>query len=108
MVAPTEGPSAWQASFVALQQRFCAGLLARWAQIVQTEDADLRLRALHQLAGAAGSYGFARLSHLAREAEQSLRDGVTPAWQPVGSALETEIHALRPAPATDPESDTVR
>lgn len=108
MVAPAEGSSAWQAGFAALQQRFCAGLPARWAQIVQAEDAALRLHALHQLAGAAGSYGFARLSHLAREAEQSLRNGATPAWQPAGSPLETEIHALRPAPAADPESDTVR
>jgi HPt (histidine-containing phosphotransfer) domain-containing protein len=108
VVAPADMPPAWQAGFAALQQRFCAGLSARWAQIVQAEDPALRLHALHQLAGAAGSYGFARLSHLAREAEQSLRDGATPAWQPVGSSLETEIHTLRPAPAADPASDTVR
>lgn len=108
MVAPAKLPPAWQAGFEALQQRFCAGLPARWAQIVQAEDAALRLRALHQLAGAAGSYGFARLSHLAREAEQSLRDGTTPAWQPVGSALEAALCALTHTSTTQPASDTVR
>lgn len=108
MVAPTEWPPAWRAGFEALQRQFCAGLPGRWAQIVQSEDAALRLRALHQLAGAAGSYGFARLSHLAREAEQSLRDGRCSPWQPFGSVLAEEINALcSTEPPAGKAADTV-
>ena len=55
----------------ALQQRFIGGLAGRWQAIAQTASpADCR-QALHRLAGAAGSYGFAALGQAARQAEHS-------------------------------------
>jgi len=108
VVDSAELPPAWRAGFEALQQRFCAGLPQRWHDIAQPHDPALRHRALHQLAGAAGSYGFARLSHLAREAEQSLLNRTEPAWQPSGSALEAEIASLCPSQPPSPAPfDTV-
>lgn len=59
------------AAFAALRARFLAGLPARWAEIRTAASEAECLSALHRLAGAAASYGFARLGALARQAEQA-------------------------------------
>lgn len=57
------------AAYEALRRRFVGGLPQRRADIFEAGDAHSQHEALHRLAGAAGSYGFAALSHLARRAE---------------------------------------
>jgi HPt (histidine-containing phosphotransfer) domain-containing protein len=59
---------AFAAQFLKIQQTFVAGLPQRLCDIQQAADAQARHVALHRLAGAAGGYGFAELSVLAREA----------------------------------------
>jgi hypothetical protein len=59
---------AFAAQFLKIQQTFVAGLPQRLHDIQQAPDAHARHVALHRLAGAAGGYGFAELSVLAREA----------------------------------------
>jgi HPt (histidine-containing phosphotransfer) domain-containing protein len=67
---PADGlPPAAAAGFEALRRRFVAGLRERWQEIEQAPDAAARAAALHRLAGAAGSYGYAELGHAARAAE---------------------------------------
>ena len=64
-------------AFDQLRRRFLAGLPARWEEIDAAEG-PVRRAALHRLAGAAGSYGFADLGQAAREAErvaEGLRSG---------------------------------
>lgn len=57
------------AAEAALRARFLHGLAQRRAAIFGAADAAARRLALHRLAGAAGSFGFAQLGRLAREAE---------------------------------------
>ena len=72
MANPPEGmPAAFAAQFLKIQQAFVAGLPRRLADILEAPDAQSRHVALHQLAGAAGGYGYAALSDLAREAMQA-------------------------------------
>ncbi|SIQ91148.1 Hpt domain-containing protein [Pseudacidovorax sp. RU35E] len=63
------------AAYAALRGRFLDGLGARRAAIVEAADEASRLDALHRLAGAAGSYGFAALGELARRAEAARTPG---------------------------------
>ena len=73
-------------TFDQLRTRFLTGLQARWQEIDAAEG-PVRRAALHRLAGAAGSYGFADLGQAAREAERvaatgdgaALRDRLTAA-----------------------------
>ncbi|MBP7668200.1 MAG: Hpt domain-containing protein [Burkholderiaceae bacterium] len=55
----------------ALRQRFIGGLAGRWQAISQPASPQDCRQALHRLAGAAGSYGFAALGQAARQAEHS-------------------------------------
>jgi hypothetical protein len=59
------------AQFLMIQTIFVAGLPQRLQDIQQAPDAPARHAALHRLAGAAGGYGFAALSVLAREAMEA-------------------------------------
>ena len=68
--APADGlPPEARAGFEALRSRFVAGLPERWQEIAQAPDPAARAAALHRLAGAAGSYGYATLGQAARAAE---------------------------------------
>lgn len=88
----TEGLSAATlAQFKALQQRFVAGLPARWLEIADAASPQARQAALHRLAGSAGGYGFERMRECAREAELlSVVDAGAPLAQ-VLALLKTEI-----------------
>jgi HPt (histidine-containing phosphotransfer) domain-containing protein len=81
---------AFAAQFLKIQQTFIAGLPQRLHDITQAPDAKARHVALHRLAGAAGGYGFAELSALAREAM---------AAQDAGAELSTHpaLHKLTEA-----------
>ena len=57
------------ARFKVLQQAFVAGLPARWHALEAAATATARQAVLHQLCGAAGSYGLEQLSQCARDAE---------------------------------------
>jgi HPt (histidine-containing phosphotransfer) domain-containing protein len=69
-------PPAAVAQFRILQQRFVAGLPARWQEIDHAVNQPALQSALHRLAGSASSYGFDSLGQLARHAE-SLTEGAT-------------------------------
>jgi HPt (histidine-containing phosphotransfer) domain-containing protein len=66
---------AFAAQFRKIQQTFIAGLPQRLHDIQQAPDAQACHVALHRLAGAAGGYGFANLSALAREAMECQQTG---------------------------------
>ena len=71
--SPAEGlPSAVRAQFMALRQRFLAGLPQRWQEIEGAPDATALHSALHRLAGSAGSagsYGCERLGECVQAAQ---------------------------------------
>lgn len=69
-------PPAAVAQFRILQQRFVAGLPARWQEIDHAVSTTALQSALHRLAGSAGSYGFDGLAQLARRAEWVAQSGV--------------------------------
>jgi HPt (histidine-containing phosphotransfer) domain-containing protein len=64
-------PPAAAAAFAALRARFLSGLPARWTEISTAPNEAACSAALHRLAGAAASFGFAGLGALARQAEQA-------------------------------------
>ena len=61
--------------FEVLQQRFVAGLPARWLEIIDAPDSASQQAALHRLCGSAGSFGFESICHLAREADMLATTG---------------------------------
>lgn len=88
----TDGLSASQLTqFKVLQQRFVAGLPARWLEIQNAETPQARQAALHRLSGSAGGYGFECLRQRAQDAEilSSGPDGV--AWASAVALLQIEI-----------------
>jgi HPt (histidine-containing phosphotransfer) domain-containing protein len=89
----TDGlPLETRAQFIALQQRFVAGLPKRWQEIRDAADSQSLRLALHRLAGSAGSYGFAHMGQCAREAEALLmQEGDRAALKCLLAELETEI-----------------
>jgi HPt (histidine-containing phosphotransfer) domain-containing protein len=88
---------AFAAQFLKIQHTFVAGLPQRLRDIQQAPDAQARHAALHRLAGAAGGYGFAELSALAREAMEALAAGQEPAF---GAALQRLAQAIAAHPAS--------
>lgn len=62
--------AAQRAAFEQLRARFVAGLPERWRRISTPDAPGQRAQALHQLAGAAGSYGFPAIGELACRAER--------------------------------------
>jgi HPt (histidine-containing phosphotransfer) domain-containing protein len=62
-------PAASLAKFKVLQQHFVTGLALRWRAVADAATPQELQTQLHQLSGAAGSYGFERLSQCARAAE---------------------------------------
>lgn len=82
-------PPGAEAAFAQLRRRFQAGLPARWAEISTADSEAAQRVALHRLAGAAASFGFADLGALARQAEQA------PAaqWASLFPALAAQLRA---------------
>ncbi|MCB5197339.1 Hpt domain-containing protein [Deefgea salmonis] len=82
---PEFNQDAFAAGLTQLRQRFQIELPQRLALIdaawknchQHTANAEL-LDELHRLAGAAGSLGFAQISHLTRELEQTLKHELVP------------------------------
>jgi hypothetical protein len=69
---PPEGlDPAFAAQFLKIQKVFVAGLPQRAHDILHALNAQACHVALHRLVGAAGGYGFAALSGLAREAMEA-------------------------------------
>jgi hypothetical protein len=79
-----------QAAFEVLRQRFLAGLPARWTEISEATDAQLRAAALHRLVGAAGGFGLPELGLAALEAER----GGEPLGGRSWAALEQQLALL--------------
>ena len=94
----TEGlPPSAVAQFRILQQRFVAGLPARWQEIDRA-NTDLALQsALHRLAGSAGSYGFDSMVQLARRAESLAHSGASGDLALALTALSQQIQKLQEA-----------
>lgn len=100
--ALTDGLSATARSqFVVLQQRFVAGLDARWAEIESAPDARVLQGALHRLAGSAASFGFERMGQCARSAELQATSGSGPALVLALASLHTEIELARSPASTE-------
>jgi len=98
-----EPPTDIQARLHALQQQFQAGLSARLQQITQagenwldapikTAESDFQLL-VHNLAGAAGSYGFTEITTLCQQIEDAIRDNTTASENIIRSRLE-ELQAF--------------
>jgi HPt (histidine-containing phosphotransfer) domain-containing protein len=88
----------------ALRQRFIGGLAGRWQAISRPSTAHDCRQALHRLAGAAGSYGYAALGQAARQAEQAC--AASASGLPDAAAL-AELHR-RLVQAGLPADDTNR
>ena len=86
-----------QAAFAALRRQFCAGLAGRWQRIEQAPSATERIQALHQLAGAAGSYGLPDLSAAAKAAELAAQNGPASALPAALAALHSQIRQTQQA-----------
>jgi HPt (histidine-containing phosphotransfer) domain-containing protein len=89
----TEGLSAASlAKFKVLQHHFVAGLAARWRAVADAATPPELQAELHRLSGAAGSYGFDRLSQCARAAELSSTGAAKPALAQALALVEAEIN----------------
>jgi HPt (histidine-containing phosphotransfer) domain-containing protein len=86
---PDDIPPGAQAGFERLQAQFRQGLPARASQIDAADSAKDLADALHRLAGAAGSFGYAELGALARSALSLAETGAAP------SDLSESLQALR-------------
>ena len=96
MVNLPEGmDTAFAAQFLTIQKTFVAGLPQRLQDIQQAPDAHARHVALHRLAGAAGGYGFAALSVLAREAMEAQQSGADLLSQAALQRLAQAIAEIR-------------
>jgi HPt (histidine-containing phosphotransfer) domain-containing protein len=85
------------AAFAALRQQFCAGLAARQQRIEHAPGEAERIQALHQLAGAAGSYGLPELSAAAKTAELLAHNGSAQALASALAALYAQIQQVQQA-----------
>ncbi len=98
----TEGLSASTlAQFKVLQQRFVAGLPARWREIEAAPTPQSLQTALHRLAGSAGSYGFERMSQCAREAESLAASAANGGLAQVLISLQDQIGKAQSMVAAD-------
>jgi HPt (histidine-containing phosphotransfer) domain-containing protein len=94
----TEGLSlATLSQFKLLQQHFIAGLPARWQEIDHAAAPEFLQAALHRLAGSAGSYGFDKLSELARQAEALATNPPTAHVAQALMALKNELMLIESA-----------
>ena len=102
----TEGLStASLAKFRVLQQHFVAGLAVRWRAVADAATPQQVQLALHRLSGAAGSYGFERLSQCAKAAELlSYSPSGTELTQAL-AVLETEINLAQPLDQKDASAE---
>jgi HPt (histidine-containing phosphotransfer) domain-containing protein len=53
------------------------GQVAKMLQLIDTHNLDELRRAVHQMKGAGGGYGFSQITHLAARAEQTVKEGGT-------------------------------
>ncbi len=79
------------AQFKVLQRHFVAGLAVRWRTVTDAETPQQLQAELHRLSGAAGSYGFERMSQCARAAELLSIDHAGPALTQALALVEAEI-----------------
>ena len=94
----TEGLSlATISQFKLLQQRFIIGLPARWQEIDNATSPEFLQAALHRRAGSAGSYGFDKLSELARQAEALTTEQLTANLAQALLALKNELMLIQSA-----------
>lgn len=92
----TEGLSpATLSQFKLLQQHFIIGLPARWQEIDNAASLEFLQAALHRLAGSAGSYGFDKLSQLARQAEALATEPPTVHVVQALRALKSELMLIQ-------------
>lgn len=92
--SPADGyPQSVQLAFAKLCERFVAGLPQRWQEIEEAGTGPALEAALHRLAGAAASYGLARVGEAARQAEALARAQSVPARpvQAAGPAFESSV-----------------
>lgn len=96
VVAPDPEPldAAMSAQYELIRQRFVAGLKGRQLEIDAAEGTAMLHAALHRLAGAAGSFGYANLDCLAREALRALEAGAAEQLTSCLERLKQEIHRL--------------
>ena len=78
--------------FKVLQHHFVVGLAERWRAVADAATATELQAELHRLSGAAGSYGFERLSQCARAAELSSTGAAKPALAQALALVEAEIN----------------
>lgn len=96
MANPPEGMApAFAAQFLKIQKTFVAGLPQRMEDILRAAEPRARHVALHRLAGAAGGYGFATLSVLAREAMEAQQSGADLLSQAALQRLAQAIAEIR-------------
>jgi hypothetical protein len=95
---PPEGlDPVYAAQFLKIQKVFVAGLAQRQQDIQHAPNAQARHVALHRLAGAAGGYGFAALSNLAREAMEAQHAGDDVLFQATLQRLALAIAEIQSA-----------
>lgn len=88
----TEGLSAESlAQFKVLQKNFVAGLAVRWRAVTDAVAPRELQAQLHRLAGAAGSYGFDRMSQCALAAELLSKSAADATLALALARLEAEI-----------------
>ena len=74
-----------------------AALQAQWTQVMRGDAAAIQplVRALHTLAGSAGTFGFASLSAAARTAEEFLEEKGSALGPPEQAEFERLLQAIR-------------
>ena len=82
------------AKFREIRLNFIAGLPRRLEEIRHETDAAQCYTALHRLAGAAGGYGFAHLSDLARDAMHAIEASSKPTVKEAIAKLELAMDAV--------------
>ena len=96
MVVPA--PNDIAAQFALIRAQFIAGLSAREQAMltaIDGADAVALAAALHRLVGAAGGYGCAALSDLARHAEQAVVSIAVGDWAALVAPVVAEMRRLQ-------------
>jgi CheY-like chemotaxis protein len=69
------------------------GKVYKMLDLLEHRDLEALQRVVHDIAGTAGGYGFAPVSHWARKAQDSLRGGN--AFEPIAAAIYSLIEVIR-------------
>lgn len=84
------------AQFDLVRKQFLTSLARRAREIDEAPDQRALQAALHQLAGAAGSFGHPELSEMARRAMRAIDTGDTHALEVALERLRAAMRALSP------------